>query len=78
MLPIYLPTPGIKGVCQDFRGSSQGILQLCQHLAAPTLQVLASFRDMGNEDKYQTISQLQATANLHGREQLFSPSQERE
>lgn len=74
MLPISLLTPGIKGDCQDFRASSQGILHLCHHLAAPMLQVPASFREVGKEEKYGAISQLRVTANLHGREQLFSSS----
>lgn len=75
MLSISFLTPGIKGDCQNFRASSQGILHLCHHLAAHTLQDPASFREMGKEDRY-AISQLQATAKLHGMEQLFS-SQER-
>lgn len=54
----FSPHPGIKGDCQGFTDSSQGILHLYRHLAAPTLQVPASVREVGKEDKYVAISQL--------------------
>lgn len=63
MLPISLPTPGIKGKCWDFRAGSWGILYLSlpcwSHAAGPcTIQGGGKWGEMG------AISQLQVTANL--------------